>query len=731
MATNAPFKRVRTQVSRACERCRIRRIKCDNERPCRPCLQRNDSCDQGGQDELKSFPQALREVDRLRRRVKELEAELSLYKYQRAPNTPMVSTASSSPGHAPASEGNATSSAYATTVDLSGPSHESWQSMHPNAQPHKSWGGIHVVAANPANQAWYGPSSLFYFIDRMAKFLSINLHQNHSAEQMSFYGSTRALLGKPPGIPQSQPVGTNTESPTAVAPQEYLNLTQEEYFLDLYWSSYHAGLLPILNEAEFKEHYRSLWITSGNTRKPSALADIVVAVSMQLGMSRLPSTKQKEMNTVDATMAGQWYFQRCWTLVAYELESPTLATVQALLLCAIYLCSGAFHNMSDSVAGLAGRAAYTLGLHQDPPDTLSRSDRDLRRRLWSALLVLDTKIGLKLGRPLQFHHSQNGPMLPDDQLQTAVEAGSNYSPLGDTVTWLSFNLHNTKLFLVARAAQTAFYGTELDLHDGQSVWDTPPVLELLAESLHPFVNSLDEWVSDIPGALKMQRQNNGSSFSTDGSKLEIEQFAPAWVQRQRLYLELTYHYICCCLYRPLISFSLVSTPTAVRLAEKGALHAIALTDITRQALTATSLLTGWHEAFQWQWSAAITLVGFVLAYPHAPSTAAAKQAIYTSIAVFDIFGDSFVIGSKAADTMRGLVANIDMLQRRQAATGVYTPHMIPDELSSGVDGFMANEPFDLDEITSGPVQDIFQVALSIDQWSYFDALWASDGLQAF
>ena len=602
--------------------------------------------------------------------------------------------------------------------------------MHSNTQPHKSWGGIHVVAANPANQAWYGPSSLFYFIDRMAKFLSINLDHNHSAEQMSLYGSTRALLGDPPGISQSKPVGANTqESSTVVASQKYLSLTQEEYFLDMYWSSYHTGLFPILNEGEFREHYRSLWIASDNTRKPSALADIVVAVSMQLGISMLASTKQKEMSPVDATMAGQWYFQRCRTLVAYELESPTLATVQALLLSAIYLCSGAFHNMSDNVAAQAARAAYTLGLHHDPSDALPQPERELRRRLWWALVILDTKIGLKLGRPLQFYHSQSSPALPDDQLQSTVEAGSNYSPLGDTATWLSFNLHNTKLFLIARSAQTAFYSKELGLQDGQFVWDNQPVLESLAESLHPYVQSLQQWALDIPDALRMKRQNNSSAFSTDASKLQIELFAPAWVQRQRLHLELTYHYICFCLYRPLISYTSVFAPTAVHLAEQSALHAIALTDITHQALTTTSVLTGWHEAFQWQWSAAITLVGFVVAYPQAPSIAAAKKAIDTSIAVFEIFGESFVIGSKAANTMRSLVTTVDLLRRRQAAAGLYIPSdiqpVVPDELRSGMDSFMASEPFDFDGITSGQMQDIFQVALSIDQWSYFDALWAS------
>jgi hypothetical protein len=37
-----------------------------------------------------------------------------------------------------------------------------------------------------------------------------------------------------------------------------LSSTQEEYFLDLFWQTYHV-VYPVLNEAEFKDHYQSLW----------------------------------------------------------------------------------------------------------------------------------------------------------------------------------------------------------------------------------------------------------------------------------------------------------------------------------------------------------------------------------------------------------------------------------------------------------------------------------------
>ena len=49
---------------------------------------------------------------------------------------------------------------------------------------------------------------------------------------------------------------------------------------------------------------------------------------------------------------------------------------------------------------------------------------------------------------------------------------------------------------------------------------------------------LEDWLKEVPGAIKTQHQYSGVSFSTDQSALQIEQFAPLWLQRQRLLLEL-------------------------------------------------------------------------------------------------------------------------------------------------------------------------------------------------
>lgn len=51
----------RKQVSRACDHCRSRRVKCDHGKPCRPCRQKGLQCNSRGRfnDEARTLPQAL------------------------------------------------------------------------------------------------------------------------------------------------------------------------------------------------------------------------------------------------------------------------------------------------------------------------------------------------------------------------------------------------------------------------------------------------------------------------------------------------------------------------------------------------------------------------------------------------------------------------------------------------------------------------------------------------
>ncbi|KAL2826872.1 putative Zn(II)2Cys6 transcription factor [Aspergillus cavernicola] len=721
----------RTQVARACDECRLRRRKCDNKVPCSNCTAKGRECSSSGAPKASTLTQASDEIEWLKQRVRQLEAELEQRSDQR--NNPPTPIGSSSPSQV---------SSYSRNNAGYGYGYGDSRALK------KYWAGIQLRPARSSNDAWLGSSSLHSFIQRLSVFLSIKLQETHTTlHLLPISASDSKLLDMPAAASDADPVrrlmsSTGELSTTGV----YLSPIQEEYFINLFWQTYHTSLSAILDETQFKAHYQSLWVAGGKERRQSALVDIIIAMCMQYGISALPlDTQGILVEGKDALVAGRWHYWRGQTLLTYELESPSISTLQCHMLCAVYLCGGSFHNMMDNAVGQAVRTAYTLGLHIEPPSSMSNKDREMRRRLWWAVYLMDSKAGMKLGRPFMLHDSHIMPQLPSDSFAAARASGSAFTPISDQSTWLSFNLHQTTLYMKARAAYTSFYGQDLHLRDNQTLWDDPHALQVSAEVLTHHIQALHEWTDNVPSALKLKRQNNGTSLSTDGTRLSIEQFAPLWLQRQRVLLELTYHHLSVNLYRPLISFSAKPPPgsRAEAVAIRCASHAIMLSCITQQVLAESSILDGWHEAFHYQWNAAMTLVAFVVVYPHASLTAQARSAIDLAVTVFDNFGAKFAVAANAAKIVRDLCVKVDLLAKYSQESQSQYDHSQGLEGIPMDDSLNVSQGFDFDNnnnissigtpgdgnfdsvqnLMTAPELDLFDMAVDLDFWNSLDTLW--------
>jgi hypothetical protein len=356
----------------------------------------------------------------------------------------------------------------------------------------------------------------------------------------------------------------------------------------------------------------------------------------------------------------------------------------------------------------------------------------MRKRLWWALYILDSKIGMNLGRPFLVYPSQSSPCLPGDGFGVAMQSGSSFAPLGDDVTWLSFSLHQTKLFQVTRSIHMAFYSNRVNVDDGQTIWDDMGALESQANFLKSHAVGLEQWRSEVPSALTNRRDANSYAFATDGANLDFEAFAPLWTQRQRLLLELMYHNLCANLYRPFISFT--NTPplstAAGEAANKCALHAAELTRIVHYVLSSTTILSGWYEVFQWQWNAAMTLLGFLFAYPRAETSERTRAAINLAVAVFDIFSQSFAVSASAARIVRELGAKADLVaqegQRTQSQAVVDTfSSPLADVQNTAIGGNIMAAASMMDE--SVDFGGLLQMACDVEQWIDLDMLWPQAG----
>lgn len=591
------------------------------------------------------------------------------------------------------------------------------------------WEGVYASPNDTHAKQFYGPSSLFYFIKRMEDFLTTSLQQPRRGQPIWFNSASKSFASPTPERtrefvePLNDPTEHGQHGAHSTTQEQYLTTTQEEYFLGLFWQSYHCSL-QIIDETAFREHYRSLCDVPGRSRKPSALVDIIVAICMQYGIAflvrregaapqQLPDSEDNkdgaEISDVvvdidDATIAGRWHYYRCQSLLAAELENPTITTLQCHIFSVIYLCNASFQNMAHSTLAQAVRTAQMLGLHLEPPEDMQNTARELRKRIWWTLQTVEIKTCMKLGRPLIVPLPPETCSLPSDDYQLALLSSSTTSGDG-SITWLSYTVQNTKLVLAARATHVAFFERCNDLLTGRNratIYEDNQVMEECAEFLQTSIRGpqgLQTWLQGIPDALKTKRKNGGKAYSTDCSALEMERFAPTWLQRHRLLLELLYHNLLMNLFRPFITFpstlsghdsrqptsgsssslpSFTSSPspsptTRTPLAEQNAVscirHAIALTNMIHDTLTNNDFLDGWHEAFQWQWNAALSLIGFILANPGSAPSRDARQAIDRAIDVFEIFGRHFAVGTSAASVTRQLTARAGILPNRLGQNG--------------------------------------------------------------
>jgi hypothetical protein len=649
---------------------------------------------------------------------------------------------------------------------LSAPSSETLDSLGVQAGTKKFWEGIRTSSAESHRSQWYGPLSTFYFIGRMSAYLGTVLEQPQADHDIQPNSASRTFTSPTSNTRTSGNSEESVLSTDLSTAGNYLTGTQEDYFLGLFWESYHCTI-QILDETEFREHYRSLWQTSSSSRKSSALVDIILAVCMQYGLAFLPrenaGTETKaDVDSNDASIAGRWYYRRSQMLLVSELERPAVMTLQCHIFTVVYLCNASFQNMAHSALALAVRTAHMLGLHLEPPEYMPRAQKELRKRLWWTLYSIESKTCMKLGRPWCASISQVTCELPADDRELALLSGSKFASYGENMTWLTYSLLNTKLVLAARAVYVAFSGKCADIlaaNDEKSLYNDSQSLKVCAEFLTSQMDTLQHWLHNVPDAMKTKRKNAGEPLSTDQSALDVEPFAPLWLQRQRLLLELLYHNLSMNLYRPFICFPSATTADAGTSSSMSLLslavssppycspiteghatscvsHAIAITQIIHQILTSTNILSGLHEVFQWQWNATLSIIGFILAYPVAPSTSLARNAIKSAVTVFETFGNHFAVAASAANVTRSLVTKADFLidHFRAGSATLATPLSDGLGLLPAYRGLVNQNAVDqvfppLDNAPSEMFQiaDATDLAFSVDSVYGFEPLYAGAG----
>ncbi|EXJ81709.1 hypothetical protein A1O1_07774 [Capronia coronata CBS 617.96] len=159
--------------------------------------------------------------------------------------------------------------------------------------------------------------------------------------------------------------------------------------IDAYFTLYHPTF-PILHEPTFREQYS----THNDRPRQGAwhiLANLVATLGSFVSTGCLDDTHIILFNAVKTN------------LTIDSLETGSLSLVQAFAMAANYLQKRNRPNSGYNYGGIALRLAISLGLHKDFHGWQTAPfKKEIRRRVWWSLCVLDVGATVTYGRPLNW-----------------------------------------------------------------------------------------------------------------------------------------------------------------------------------------------------------------------------------------------------------------------------------------------------------------------------------------
>jgi hypothetical protein len=362
---------------------------------------------------------------------------------------------------------------------------------------------------------------------------------------------------------------------------------------------------------------------------------------------------------------GFEHFHRC----RERMRANTEVTLQALrchALMIVYLMKGYAFRDAYNMLGITVRKAYVAELQRPPPSYLPEHERTSRMQLWWLIFSLDLQCSLQLSMPAACQKSLvKCPSPIRDALERHLFPRARY---GDDLTACDYSIVMIDLAMIITDIGACVSTADIldDSSNDPAVLEqlasklAPPLRSL--EDWHghiPVPLLLDNtfWDSDsfnmnvnmfLPVWLQRQR-----------ILLEL-QYHNAYVLILRPFVSLCY---------ALFTDPSGETPTVeteqshVQRHILNALHhASAIINIAFALSSRSDVLYGWPEVLQPLWNATLVTVTYVYANSLNPGALAASQSLAHAESVFQCFSATSAAARSAKDVVQSLAQNLKDLQ---------------------------------------------------------------------
>lgn len=258
--------------------------------------------------------------------------------------------------------------------------------------------------------------------------------------------------------------------------QPLITRAMVDNLVDAYFQLYHPTF-PILHEHSFREQYSTISSRPGGSTF-HILANLVAVLGSFVSSTCSDGTHATLFNAVKTNLS------------IGSLETGSLGLVQAFAMAATYLQKRNRPNSGYNYGGIALRLAISLGLHKEFHGWQTTPfKKEIRRRVWWSLCVLDVGATVTYGRPLSW---------PQVGVETAFPLNIHDKDLVPTSTSFPPELNEPTLYTYIRT-QSLYHLRTMRIYNRLISNPLPSAAELISlddELVQGWLNGLPSFFND-------------------------------------------------------------------------------------------------------------------------------------------------------------------------------------------------------------------------------------------
>ncbi|KAF7902042.1 uncharacterized protein EAF01_007340 [Botrytis porri] len=586
----APLQK-RRRVTRACDECRRKKIKCDGKQPCTHCTVYSYDCtyDQPSNRRRNPAPQY---VESLELRLQRAESIIKAYLPNINLNDPNIDAASLLHRQVAPTTPSTTSSMPSATPQQPQLSEEDAQlrSMI------ESTGQLDLDERG--NWDFHGGSSGTVFIRRLR-------------EQFGSLLGSPNLLPKPPRAqmpPTFDSPRSSTDSPYDSGLPNTMDLPPREVAMSLCEDSLHCAccLLRFVHEPSFYEMFNRVYDLppdSFGDEEHKFLPLLYMALALGCMFSSRPSSStdpdgKKYKSSMDQ---GFKYYKAARQMMDLT-DCRDMTSLQTIIFMILFLQATSNLSICYSYIGLALRSALRIGLHRSLSGNFNPIERETRKRVFWIIRKLDTYVSAILGFPIMLSSDdidQDMPLEVDDEYIT--KEAILPMPPGKMSLFVASNAHTRLMGITTKVVKHIYPIKGLE----QSITGNSKASYTISHSkIREIEKDLADWLDMLPMGLRP---------GGDGP--------PELIRIQQL-LRLAYAHVQMMLYRPFLHYVSGKSCAGKTIDERSYACAAACVSVARNIIHITAemkkkgLLVGayWFTMYTTFFSV-ISLVYYVLENP--------------------------------------------------------------------------------------------------------------------